>query len=392
MPTAVRQDEDARAVWLAGSLVATILVSMVYPIVAFGDDSMPAQDGTMSVPPIVRQSQDKSPLEGQVQDKAPLEGKIDQKAPLEGMVDETAPIEGRVEDHAPLNASVQGSGFDGKAETPQSARKPLEGRLEEIGKPSNILPIQLTDKIHKNQPLKFILETPQLAPVKAQLLKTGISRLQAKATLPDFFVRTWGGHLKILQREIFKPDPADSRLVLNEEGVVVVRFLKNEDAVDVAPTAIFFQRRNVDKYHHMLRREADFDPNEDLKPEVYFDYPVIALGHNEWKTNTGSTWEDQLLHNSLQMIGTNSAEEDVVFARSRDGKFYGYRETIVRFTWRSQNNIFMQAAVVDYQGDRSVRKSTRLEGTITPDWEPFAEEISGITRLTWPKTVSVYHL
>lgn len=353
---------------------------------------MGAQDSPTNVPLSVRQSQDKSPLEGQVQDKAPLEGKIDQKAPLEGKVDEKPPIEGRVEDHAPLNASVQGSEFDGKAETPQFTRKPLEGRLEEIGKPSNVLPIQLTDKIRKNQPLKFILETPQLAPVKPQLLKSGISHLQAKATLPDFFVRTWGGHLKILQREIYKPDPADNRLVLNEEGVVVVRFLKDNDAVDVAPTVIFFQRRYVDKYHHMLRREAHFDPNEDLKPEVYFDYPFIALGHNEYKTNTGSTWEDQLLHNSLQMIGDNSAEEDVVFARSRDGKFYGYRETIVRFTWHSPNSIFMQAAVVDYQGDRSVRKSTRVEGTITPDWEPFAREISGITRLSWPKTVNVFHL
>jgi hypothetical protein len=370
--------------------VALSLSNLCFDAFAESDISSPQNSAAGAIPATV-QGQNRSPLEGQVQDKAPLEGMVQDKAPLEGNVDQKT-IEGHVEDRAPLDASVQGSGFNGKAETPAAARKPLEGRLEEVGKPSSTLPIELTNKIHKNQPFVFIMEQAQMAPVKPKLLTGGIAHLQADAKLPDFFVRTWGGHLKILERDVYEPDPADSHLVSKEDGVVVVRFVKRDDAVDVVPTAVFFQRRPVDKFHHMRRREAAFNPNEDLKPEIYYDYPVIALGDGHWQTNVGSTWQDQVLHNSLQMIGDNRAEEDVVFARSKDGKPYGFRETVVRFTWRSQNSIFMQVAVVDYEEDRSIRKSTKIEGTITPDWEPFAKEISGITLMSWPETTRVFHL
>ena len=379
---------------LRDSIAVSILISCVSIVVngarSFAQtDAIPA--AVQGKSPLEGQVQDKAPLEGMVQDKAPLEGTIEGKAPLEGKVDQKT-IEGHVEDRAPLDASLQNSGFDGKAQTPQAARKPLEGRLEEIGKPSSKLPIELTSKVHKNQPLIFIMEQAQMAPVKPRLLTGGVAQLQANAKFPDFFVRTWGGHLTILERDVYKPDPADSHLVLKEYGVVVVKFVKKDDAVDVVPTAVFFKRRPVDRFHHMRRREAALDPNEYLKPEIYYDYPLIALGDEHWKTDMGTSWEDQVLHNSLQMIGENSAEEDVVFARSRDGKPYGYRETVVRFTWRTQNSIFMQAGVVDYDQDRNVRKSTKVEGTITPGWEPFAKEISGITGRSWPETTKLYHL
>jgi hypothetical protein len=94
---------------------------------------------------------------------------------------------------------------------------------------------------------------------------------------------------------------------------------------------------------------------------VFYDFPVIALGSKHWHDSLGTQWDDVLLHNSLTLIGTNAAEQDVVFQRKRNGVLYGYRETVVRLRWLTPKTIFTEVAVADYAKNRTSRKSSTFK-------------------------------
>ena len=360
------------------------------------------------VPLEVQQQVQDAPLQGQAKQEdvslAPLQGQAKQEqakvAPLEGKLEQTAPIQGGLSDEELKLRSMNGAldpnnALKGGADAAGQPTK-LQGRLEQIGQPNPELPVELTSAASKNQPLadiKFIRMTPKLDLTQTQtVLKGGLTNLSAMTSLPDFLVGTWGGHLKVLTRNIVNPDIADARLVVDELGTVVVRFVKEDQDVNALPATIFFQRRIVDRLHHMMRREPDANVKEDLKSTTFNDYPMIDLGTKHWHNAVGTQWQDRVLHNSLQRIGDNGAEQDVVFERTKDGALYGYRETVVRYTWVSKTDIFMQVAVVDFAPDRSLRKRTTLEGHISPAWHPFATEISGIATQPWADIVKLYDL
>ena len=124
-------------------------------------------------------------------------------------------------------------------------------------------------KVSKDKPLadiKLLKMTPQLDLTEThKTLQGGLVTLSGMTSFPDFIVGTWGGHLKVLTRQIFQPHITDAALVVGELGDVVVRFVKNEENVDALPASIFFRRRPVDLEHHMMRREGDPDATEDTK-------------------------------------------------------------------------------------------------------------------------------
>ena len=334
-----------------------------------------------------------------------LQGKAEEKAQseshLEGKLEQIAPLEGAVSDEQLKLQAMSGALFGQTAGLAGQASRDgetttLQGRLEQIGQPDAKLPVELTSKVNKNQPLadiRLIKMTPHFDVMpKPTMLKANLTSLSTMASFPDFVVGTWGGHLRVLTRNIFQPEITDARLVVDELGTIVVRFIKDEDNVNVIPPSVFFKRRPVDRAHHMMRREGDPNVKEDLRPDVYSDYPIIDMGSKRWHNAVGDQWQDDVLHNSLQRIGENGAEQEIVFTRTKNGAPYGYRETIARYTWVSKTKILMQAAVVDFALDRSTRKRTSLAGYIVPEWHPFAEEISSIAALPWADIVKLYDL
>jgi hypothetical protein len=116
---------------------------------------------------------------------------------------------------------------------------------------------------------------------------------------------------------------------------------------------------------------------------TFANHPTICLGSNQSQELLGAKWNDQVLHNSLESFNNDSAEQDIVFQRNKNGSLYGYRETVVRFNWKSKEKIFTQIAVVDYTPDRHCRKITVMQGDIVPDWQPAANEVSQICGEPW---------
>jgi hypothetical protein len=333
---------------------------------------------------------------------ATLQGKAEEKeAHLEGKLEQTAPLEGGLSDEQLKLRALNNALFGQNTELTIQASKdskhaPLQGRLEQIGNPDAKLPVELTSKIDKNKAfadIQLIKQTPQFDVMpQPTLLKGNLTSLSTMTSFPDFVVGTWGGHLKILTRDVYKRSITDSRLAVDDLGTIVVRFIKEEDNVNVLPPSVFFQRRLINRKRHKLRREGDPDAVENLRPKKYNDYPIIDMGSKHWHNAVGGQWQDDVLHNSLQRIGENGAEQDTVFKRTKDGAPYGYRETVARYTWVTKNKILMQAAVVDFTMKRKVRKRTIMEGFIVPDWHPFAKEIGSIAELPWAQIVKIYDL
>jgi hypothetical protein len=362
--------------------------------------SLPAHDGL---------SNSSMPLQGKAAEKAQsethLEGKAEEKVPseahLEGKLEQTAPLESGLSDEQLKLQAMSGQLLGHSSElaghaTQEGKSTKLQGRLEQIAQPDAKLPLELTSQINKNRPLadiQPIKQIPRFAVMpKPTVLKGNLTSLSAMTSFPDFLVGTWGGHLRVLTRDVFQPEIADARLAVDELGTVVVRFVKEEDNVNVIPPSIFFTRRLVDRKHHMMRREGNPNVKEDLRPEVYNDYPIVDMGSKHWHNAVGGQWQDDVLHHSLQRLGENGAEQDTVFEHTKDGASYGYRETVARYTWVNKTKILMQAAVVDFALDRSIKKRTTVEGYIVPEWHPFAEEISSIAALSWADIVKFYDL
>jgi len=254
----------------------------------------------------------------------------------------------------------------------------MHGRIEELTKPGSHLPADLTTRGQDNDASNQLLDS------KDEWAKPDTKALTAKPQnntgFPSFVIGRWGGKLKVMSRVIDIPDRSDTTILPGEVGFAVFRFVNEANRVDVRPTTVFFTNRKATPQQYKYMRSSD---DSNTTPSDYDYFPVIDVGAKHWKDGVGSAWDDKVVHNSFEMLTPNCGEEDVVFERSLNGDLYGYRESVVRFTWRDNGKGFAKIAVADYTLDRKPRKYTVMAGFISQNWLETASFITGLTHTSW---------
>jgi hypothetical protein len=73
----------------------------------------------------------------------------------------------------------------------------------------------------------------------------------------------------------------------------------------------------------------------------------------------------------------------MVIQRHKSGKFDGYKETVLRFTWHRRDLVYAQIGVVDYNVAGKITARSIIQGWLNPNWQKIADEVSADYQLTW---------
>jgi len=265
------------------------------------------------------------------------------------------------------------------------SKTPLPGRIEQIERNSASLPISLTSPANKSQsapqkklPVKLqklsAAEVAHSAPAKKYTISASAKDTILKSSIndryPDYLFKRWGAVLNVRSRVIDKPNPADMHIKTNENGVAIFSIEKGPAGIVIDPTTIFFSFRTLDSQTALAGRisPGEAQMNRDLfgARASEIGSPKINLGASKTRSALGAEWDDTVVSNSVHRITPDTAEQDVVSKRYKDGKQYGFRESVVRFHFINENKCLIKVAVSDYSPDGASYKRTILEGEAAP--------------------------
>jgi hypothetical protein len=269
----------------------------------------------------------------------------------------------------------------------------LLGRIEQIAGNSARLPSGVTSAADNSQPSSKQSRPSNTRKLSApELLRAALSKKSEISTsakggdsdpsngekYPEYLFRRWGAILNVRSRVIDKPNPADMPIDVNEKGVALFSIEKTSAGPVIKPSAIVFRHRTLAKQNAWAARIPPDSARwsgvlQALGAPVTWT-PVISLGAAKSMNTQGGEWEDAVVSNYVHRMSSDTAEQDVISKRFKDGKLYGFRESVIQFQFTNATRCLVKVAVSDYGPNGVSYKRTILEGEASPsDSSEFAE-------------------
>ncbi len=270
----------------------------------------------------------------------------------------------------------------------------LYGRIEQIVQgPGAQFPITLKAQTARMDTRK--ITTPQ------QKGEASFSGVVVKS-FPQRFTGTWGGNLKIWSTQIdpicwqIDSDEANkmrSLFTTGQAGSVNFNFAQdNTGAIDLEPAQVVFMvpMKNTHMQEEMngllgsgqLGQAAGMTlPGMDSKQLAgmmkqvmsNMNVPVMidfgAINRSDVEGISGNSVRAVVLKNSIRQLGPGILEQQIVTQETqrnnKTGKVrYEYAETVIRFTSQDANDLYVQAAAVNYTADRKFERKLILYGSV----------------------------
>lgn len=260
----------------------------------------------------------------------------------------------------------------------------IQGRVEEVVRTGSLPAIVL-----QKQTPKF--DSPILhGGVGAGVLAGGALAGRAETGFPTYLLGLWGGKLRVTwsvsSPEINDHFPQDR---IGNTGSVVFHFDNVAGKVKLLPTVIFFPVEQEKITPELVASRKINATNLDAfraqvqKTGIFTGVPTTCLSVFKGQGLSGAQFQSRPLYESMRVIKSGIAEQDIVSADWRDGSIYSYREVVSRFTWYGPKQVYAQILVADYGQSRRVLRRTLLEGWISPNWQPVADSIAATLGRPW---------
>ena len=325
---------------------------------------------------------------------------------------------------------------ESSSDSPAARTAHIEGRIEETASPDAKLPVRLT-RLKAEQPI--LDTTPPLAP---PLLHGGVKQLQSnitetnnlstRAMQPEFdhnataspmqgsetlltsqisqesfspdMMGFWAGKLTIVS-EFHKPQvTVEPERQQGQAGVAIFHFIQDGYNTRLKPATVFLPptikalkntRMSAEALEAMEQKAEvsghPVDPDQMVKRN-----PIISLGSYDWVKLDGSHRTSTMTANTVHTLGPGVVEQDIVdrlegqSAGQED--LSGYAEVVCRFTQTGSLTQFVQVAKINYATDRSINSRMVLEGTLSRNWQAYADAICEQLHRPWNTIVEKHNL
>ncbi len=256
------------------------------------------------------------------------------------------------------------------------ANNVLEGRIEAIVKSNTTLPAPV---LKMQVPL---LDNGTTIDGSGKVLSTGISN----PNYPDYLIGKWGGELKTTWTQTVSTHHIPDEFILGSRGKVVFEFVKNGLSGVLKPARVYFPSHMISHEEFLL---VGVRPEKmaaaDLREQNHKTFTKLDLNQSRLFRSDGSTSELVVALNEMKTLRRGIVEQDMVVREYEDRKFYGYRETVMRFTWHRKNLIFAEIGIVKYDKSGKINSRSIMQGWLTPNWQKVADEVSSDYGLSWEK-------
>jgi hypothetical protein len=271
---------------------------------------------------------------------------------------------------------------------PAKASKPIKlyGRIEELCEvPGAKIPIKL-----QAQTPKFDTRRP----LTGQARTTTQSGIVTSAAYPIDWAGVWSGELKIWTAQFspnrWKFDAAEASkeqelMKPGKDGQVTFNFaLDSQRQIQLAPTQVVFsapmdQQKAQDMMQQMQQMMGGAPglfgqgPGSAMAMQMIQSVPYMYAMHlgdlRQGTGVTGNMLDSQVVKNNVKVLAANTLEQQIVTYfqdqnRSTGQTRTGYCETVLRFTRLNRDQLYVQAATVDYDRSGTFQDKVVLYGTI----------------------------
>ncbi len=279
----------------------------------------------------------------------------------------------------------------------QTARQStmLYGRIEQIaGNPGAQFPVVLqaqTPKLDARQP-KNKIQQGQASSFSGSLVRS----------FPQQFTGVWGGHLKIWTSQMdnicWQIDAEEANrtrqlLTPGREGSVNFDFSQNAAGkIDLEPAQVVFMvpmkdTRMQEQLNGMLGNGAlgqaggltlpgvDSKQMANMMQQVAssMTVPIMvsfgSINNSSVEGVSGNSIRAVVLGNTIRQLSPGVLEQQIITQESQRNNKTGktrqeYSETVVRFTSQTNNDLYVQAAAVNYTSNREFERKLILYGTV----------------------------
>jgi hypothetical protein len=277
----------------------------------------------------------------------------------------------------------------------------IQGRIEETATASDMLPVRLT-RLKSEQPIPDEMPASPEKPLQGEAVELG-SRLSSDS-FPEEMVGLWAGRLTIVS-EYHKPGlTVEPERQLGQSGVAVFHFIQDGSRVILKPATVFLPpvvkplketRFSSEAFESMeekaTTRGVPVDPEKLVRRN-----PIISLGSYSWVKLDGSHRTSSVTANTIHNLAQGVVEQDLVDkleTQTAEGQnVSSYAEVVCRFKRTGSDSQFVQVARIFYAVDRSISRRIVLEGNLSSNWQPYADEISGQVRRPWEAIVQKHNI
>lgn len=300
-------------------------------------------------------------------------------------------------------------GEDGQISSSQTATSKPAAVAKPGGNHSSPMLYGRIEQITQGQGAQFPIvlkaQTAQMdtrkTPSSQQRGEASFSGIEVRS-FPQQFSGTWGGNLKIWSSQIdpicwqIDPDEANKMRSLFSAGQTgTVNFNFSQDStgkIDLEPAQVGFMvpMKNTHMQEEMngllaggrLGQSAGMSlPGMDSKQlsgmmqQVVnnMNVPVMiefgAINRSDVEGISGNTIRATVLKNAIRQLGPGILEQQIVTQETQRNNKTGrirheYAETVIRFTSQNANDLYVQAAAVNYTEDRKFERKLILYGSV----------------------------
>lgn len=220
-------------------------------------------------------------------------------------------------------------------------------------------------------------------------------------SFPQQFTGTWGGSLKVWTAQIdpicwqIDADEANRMkqlLVSGREGTVNFNFSQDKGKIDLEPAqvALMVPMKETHMQEEMNKMLGGgqgqlgggltlpgMDANQlaqAMRQVVNnMNVPIIlcfgAINRTDVEGISGNAISAEVLKNTIRQLSPGVLEQQIVAGESQRNSKTGkarqeYAETVIRFTSRSANDLYVVAAAVNYTADRKFERKLVLYGNV----------------------------
>ncbi len=294
-----------------------------------------------------------------------------------------------------VSAPNLGASKAGPASTNSRSSTMLYGRIEQIaGSTGAQFPIELkaqTAKLDTRERIK-ITQSGQASVFSGSVVRS----------FPQQFTGVWGGHLKIWSSQIdpicwqIDADEANRTkqlMVPGREGTVNFDFAQSTAGkIDLEPAQIVFmvpmkETHMQEQLNSMLGAGGlgqasgltlpgmDSTQIASMMQRITstMNVPIMvnfgAINRTDVEGVSGNTIRATVLRNTIRQLGPGVLEQQIITQENQRNNKTGkarqeYSETVIRFTSQTANDLYVQAAAVNYTSNRQFERKLILYGSI----------------------------
>ncbi len=290
---------------------------------------------------------------------------------------------------APYTARGQTASSSTASQSPPAqASKPIKlyGRIEE-----------LCEVPGAKIPIKLQAQTPKFdsrRPLTGQARTTTQTGIVSSAAYPVDWAGVWSGNLKIWTAQFspnrWKFDAAEASkeqelMKPGKDGQVSFNFsMDSQNRIQLAPTQVVFTApMDQEKAQQMMQQMQQMmggsqglfgsGAGNTMAMQMIQSVPYMYAMHlgdlRQGTGVTGNLLDSQVMKNNVKVLAANTLEQQIVTyfqdqSRSTGQTRTGYCETVLRFTRLNRDQLYVQAATVDYDRNGTYQDKIVLYGTI----------------------------